>query len=149
MHGGRIRVPPSSMILLSPLMLIPLLIPFLFWWLIWRPGLTQSADGSTASQAFLYAPLLMVVLPLVGMIVSAVRGGTFGYWIEVDAGGIRALRRHIPADELEELRIVSSGRLGGRCLRATSDKVDMRLGAGLREDELTWLRATMLRALKG
>ncbi len=149
MHGVRIRVPPSSAILLSPLMLLPLLIPFLFWWYLWRPGLLQSASDSTASQAFLYAPLLMVVLPLVGMIVSAVRHGTFGYWIEVDAGGLRALRKHIPAAELEELRIASSGKLGGRSLRATSDHVELRLGAGLRDDELAWLRAVILRALKG
>ncbi|HYE04633.1 MAG TPA: hypothetical protein VEL07_03850 [Planctomycetota bacterium] len=149
MHGVRIRVPPSSALLLSPLMLLPLLIPLLFWWFLWRPGLARSADGSTASTLFLYAPLLMVVLPLVGMIVSALRGGTFGYRIDVDASGLRALRKDIPATELEELRVVSSGRFGGRCLRATSDRADLRLGAGLRDDELAWLRATILRALKG
>lgn len=148
-HGLRVRVPVSRRLFLTPLLLIPLSLPFLFWWFIWRPGLVEPARGSYGLTLFLYAPLAMVALPLIGMLVSAHRRGAFGYWIEADQDGLRALGRSIEARSIEDLSISTESRGRGRRLRAISGDAVLSLGIGLREDELAWLRAAILRAMRG
>lgn len=145
--GVRIRMAPSSALFLAPFALIPLSIPVAFWWFAWRPGLQDKADRSLGMALFYYAPLLMAVIPAIGMALRALRNGTFGYSIDVDPrDGLRALGRHIAAEELLDLRVISTGRT--RCLRALGDRSEIKLGDGLGEEELAWLRAAILRALR-
>lgn len=88
----------------------------------------------------------LAALTIVGA-VGLHRSGLLATRVCAGTSGLRCGRARMTVDEIEEL-VVASGN-GAARLRAISDRRIIEFGAGLADDELRFLRAVVLRAMRG
>jgi hypothetical protein len=126
--GCRFRVPPSGALGCLALQIL------LF------AGIGTAIVVRSGSRMFLW----VLAAPVLAGVVGALRNGSFGYDIEVDArDGLRARGRRFAPEALRRLDQQEGGLYAG-----TADD-GLMIASGLTNDEVLWLRARILRALRG
>jgi hypothetical protein len=150
LRGRQISAGLSPALLLAPFMMIPFLGVLAFWYFAWYPGQSERAAKDWFSWAFAYAPLiLMIGIPALIGLFSALSKGLFGFTLTADSdGGVRVLRQTIPITLIEDIRVIKPDR-GNRYLAIITDKKWIRFGYGQSRDDLDYLRAFILQGLKG
>ena len=114
-------------------------------WYFWWFRLSNPRDPDFAMHLFLYFPLVVTTVPVLAL---ALGGGWFRRRIVASHEVLRAGGHRLRAAEVEELHVVS-GSLFKQHLRIATDHKIVRIGRGLSDEDLRFLRAQILRGLRG
>ncbi len=141
-----------SMVAFGGIGMLGIVVPMLmlggFWWLAWRPALSEPAATSTFVWWFMMAPVVAGLLFSLAGVLAAHRRGLFGGYITVDAlGGLRTPWRTIASERIRALEVLPGPRLG-RALHVVLDDREFVLVAGRSQADLRWIRALILQRLQ-
>jgi hypothetical protein len=146
---GTLFVVRAPLVWLVPLAALPCLVPLAAVLAVWLPRVREYSTGATPLGWLqtTVVPVLVVCVPLVVLCTLVGRSGLLPRRVVAGGSALRIGRRVLPVHELEELHVTGSSGFS-RHLRVATDRAIFRLGRGLREDELLWLRSALIAALK-
>jgi hypothetical protein len=148
--GGTVFRVGSPFWWLVPLALIPCLIPVGIVIAIWLPRFLGDSGRSASLLGWIIVigvPVLMAGVPMAVLLTGVRSAGLLSLRVHAGSNGLRIGRRVFPVHELEELHVAGETNFT-RHLRIASDRATRRIGRGLSVDELNWLRASLISAMK-